>query len=147
MGRVIGVDFGLARIGLAVSDPDRRIASPLGTYHRITPEKDAEFFRRLARDHEVGLFVVGLPLHLSGDESPLSKEARRFGLWLAEQTQVPVRFFDERFTTREATQALADAGLRSKRLRRRVDKVAAQLLLAAYLETEEKSTQRSVDHE
>lgn len=133
-GRVAGIDFGTVRIGIAISDPERTIASPLENYTRRGSEQDAQRFRKLATEEDVTLFVVGLPIHLSGQESPKSREARQFGQWLAETTGVPVEFFDERFTTTEAEQLLRDAKLTNKRRKSRVDMIAAQVLLAAYLE-------------
>jgi putative Holliday junction resolvase len=90
---------------------------------------------RLVEEEGVALFVVGLPVHLDGRESAKSIEARRFGAWLAEVTSVPVEFFDERFTSHEAEQLLLGAEMTSKRRKRRLDMVAAQVLLAAYLES------------
>jgi len=135
VGRVAGIDFGRVRIGVALSDPGRRIASPYQTYQRRSPQEDARWFRRLVSDQEVRLFVVGLPVHTDGTESTLSRAARRFGQWLQEVTGVPVVFFDERFSTQWADQALRQAGIRGKKRRQKVDKLAAQILLAAYLES------------
>jgi putative holliday junction resolvase len=135
-GRVAGVDFGTVRIGIAISNPERSIASPLENYTRVSPEQDARRFRRLAADEGVVLFVVGLPVHLDGGESQKSQEARRFGQWLTETTGVPVEFFDERFTSVEAEQMLLAAELTSKRRKKRMDMLAAQIMLSAYLEAE-----------
>jgi putative Holliday junction resolvase len=134
-GRVAGVDYGDVRIGVAISDPDRTIASPLENYTRRGQEQDAEWFRRLVREQGVMLFVVGLPVHLDGRESAKSHEARQFGKWLREVTGVPVEFYDERFTSREAEQALLAADMTRKRRKRRLDMLAAQIMLTAYLET------------
>jgi putative Holliday junction resolvase len=135
-GRVAGIDYGSVRIGVAISDPRRKIASPLLNYTRRGPERDAERFRRLAADEGVVLFVVGLPLHLDGRESEKSLEARQFGNWLADTTGVPVEFFDERFTSVEAEQALLAADMTRKRRKRRIDMLAAQIMLSAYLESQ-----------
>jgi putative holliday junction resolvase len=135
-GRVAGVDYGTVRIGIAISNPERTIASPLENYTRGSAEQDARRFRRLAAEEGVTLFVVGLPLHLDGGESPKSQEARKFGQWLAETTGVPVEFFDERFTSVEAEQALLAADLTRKRRKKRMDMLAAQIMLAAYLESQ-----------
>lgn len=134
-GRVAGVDFGTVRIGVALSDPDRALASPHENYTRRGPKLDAEWFRRLAAEEDVRLFVVGLPLHLDGGESPKSAEARRFAVWLHEATGVPIELFDERFTSVEAEHLLLDARLTSRRRKARRDMLAAQILLAAYLES------------
>jgi putative holliday junction resolvase len=133
-GRVAGIDYGHVRIGIAISDPDRTIASPLENYNSRGREKDAQRFRRLVAEEGAVLFVVGLPIHLDGRESEKSREARQFGQWLAETTGVPVEFFDERFTSHEAEQLLLAAELTSKRRKKRMDMLAAQIMLTAYLE-------------
>ena len=84
------------------------------------------------------LFVVGLPIHLDGRESEKSLEARQFGRWLAEATGVPVEFFDERFTSVEAEQVLLAADLTRKRRKKRMDMLAAQIMLSGYLESQER---------
>ena len=135
-GRVAGIDYGTVRIGIAISDPGQTLASPYENYNRRSEEEDARRFIRLAAEEDVKRFVVGLPIHLDGGESQKSIEARRFGEWLTEKTGLPVEFFDERFTSVEAEQALLQAGLTSKRRKKRLDMLAAQIMLAAYLESE-----------
>jgi putative Holliday junction resolvase len=134
-GRVAGIDYGTVRIGIALSDPGQSIASPLETYTRRNPELDAQRFRRLVEEEMVALFVVGLPVHLDGGESPQSLEARQFGQWLAKVTGVEVVFFDERFTSTQAENMLLEAKLTSKRRKKRIDMLAAQIMLSAYLES------------
>ena len=134
-GRVAGIDYGTVRIGIAISDPERKIVSPLENYTRRGPEQDAERFRRLAAEEQVVLFVVGLPLCLDDRESQKSREARQFGRWLHEVTGVPVEFFDERFTSHDAEQLLLAADMTRKRRKRRLDMLAAQIMLTAYFET------------
>ncbi len=134
-GRVAGVDYGTVRIGIAISDPQRTIASPLESYTRRGAQPDAQRFRRLAAEREIGLWVVGLPVHLDGRESRKSVEARQFAAWLGRETGVPVELFDERFTTRAAEELLLAADLSRKRRKRRVDMLAAQIMLTAYLES------------
>jgi putative holliday junction resolvase len=133
-GRLLGVDTGTVRVGLAVSDPDRIIASPLATYVRRTRELDAAYFRKLATDEAAVGLVVGLPVHNDGTEGVKAREARAFGAWLAGLTGLPVVFWDERFTTVEAESALWVAGLTHKRRKGRRDRVAAQMLLQSYLD-------------
>jgi putative Holliday junction resolvase len=132
--RLLGVDPGRARIGLAISDPDRKFSFPLETYERQGRERDAEHFRALCTEHDVAVLVVGLPLRLDGHEGPEAHEARTFGRWLAGATGLPVVFFDERFTTVQAEHALWDAGLTHKKRKARRDRVAAQILLQTYIE-------------
>ncbi len=132
--RLLGVDYGSVRIGLAVTDPDRKFAFPLATYTCRGREQDAVYFRRLVEEEAVGQIILGLPVHLSGQEGKKAVEARAFGQWLGEVTGLPVLFWDERFTTVEAEGFLWSAGLTHKRRKERRDRVAAQILLQSYLE-------------
>ncbi len=138
IGRVAAIDYGHVRIGIAISNPERTIASPLENYTRRGGEQDAKRFRQLVTDERVKLFVVGLPLHADERESPKSLEARQFGQWLSEVTGVPVEYFDERFTSREAEELLLSADMTRKRRKRRLDMLAAQLILSGYLEGQAK---------
>jgi putative Holliday junction resolvase len=131
-GALLSVDFGTKRIGLAVCDPDRVIASPLET----TPNdfsKEAFFRNLIAKSKFVGI-VVGLPLHASGEESPMSGEARKFAAWLAELSKLPVVMWDERFTSSAAEDALLEAKLTKKKRKARVDRVAAQIILQSFID-------------
>ena len=133
-GRIAAIDFGTHRLGIAVTDPQQTLASPLVTYTRRTPHQDSDYLRRLAQDEQIIRFVVGLPVHLDGGESRISQEARRFGQWLAEQTACPVTYFDERFSSAEADEKLRAAPLSARQRKERRDMLAAQILLTAYLE-------------
>ena len=122
-GRVAGIDYGTSRIGIAISDSGRTIASPHSVFECSDKSRDESFFRDLAVSESVGQFVVGLPVHLSGEESEKSLEARQFGKWLGDVTGVPGVYFDERFTTQQADELMAGKNLtrkqRSARLRSR----------------------------
>jgi putative Holliday junction resolvase len=133
-GRLLGVDYGTVRVGLAVSDPDRIIASPLATYTRRDADADAAYFRHVVAAEQVVGLVVGLPMHTDGREGIKAQEARAYGGWLGEVTGLPVEFADERFTTVFAESALWTAGLTHKRRKDRRDRVAAQMLLQAYID-------------
>ncbi|MBX9626649.1 MAG: Holliday junction resolvase RuvX [Gemmataceae bacterium] len=133
-GRLLGVDFGTVRVGLAVSDPDRIIASPLETLTRASEASDRTYFQRLVAAERVVGLVVGLPLHMSGDESQKSREARAFGGWLAGVTGLPVAFWDERHTSSMADDVMLAAGLKRDKRKARLDRVAAQFILQAYIE-------------
>src|SRR5262249_23130537 len=128
-GCLLGVDYGHVRVGLAVSDPDRKLAFPLATYMRRTRARDADYFRTVTAEQAVEQIVLGLPVHLSGREGQKAAEARAFGRWLAEVTGLPVMYWDERFTSVEAEGFLLEAGLTNKRRKARRDRVAAQILL------------------
>jgi putative Holliday junction resolvase len=133
-GRIAAVDYGTARIGVAIADSEAPIATPLVNYTRRTAALDAAFFVDLARREAIVRFVVGLPVHLDGRESQKSREARQFGGWLSALTGVEVVYFDERFTSSEALETLSAAKLTKKKRRARLDMLAAQILLTAYLE-------------
>jgi putative holliday junction resolvase len=134
LGRLLGIDTGTKRVGLAISDADRIIASPLTTLQRQNSESDAQFFRDLiARESVVGI-IVGLPMHTDGREGVKAQEARAYGDWLATITNLSVEYADERFTTVHAESALWDAGLTHQKRKDRRDRVAAQIMLQAYLD-------------
>lgn len=132
--KVLGVDYGAVRVGLAVSDPDRKFAFPLEVRQRRGRDEDASFFRALVEREEIGAVVVGLPVHLDGRESKESEQARAYAAWLAEVTGLAVSHYDERFTSVQAEGALWDAGLTHGKRKQRRDKVAAQMMLQAYLD-------------
>lgn len=134
-GRVAGVDYGRRRIGVAVCDARRILASPL-CVRQTTGDREADgaFFRKLVADEDIVGFVVGLPVHSDGAASPMSAEAGRFGAWLGGVTGLPVVFHDERGTSREAAGLLAGVGLSRGRKKERSDAVAAQVILAAWLD-------------
>ncbi|HEY3788640.1 MAG TPA: Holliday junction resolvase RuvX [Urbifossiella sp.] len=133
-GRLLGVDFGTVRVGLAVSDPDRIIASPFETHVRKDAASDAVYFVKLVAAEKIVGLVVGLPLHTGGEEGIKAKEAREYGAWLSQATGLPLVFWDERCTTAAAEDALRDAGFSHRKRRDRRDRVAAQLILQGYLE-------------
>ena len=135
-GRLAGIDYGTVRIGVAISDPSQKLSSPFEVYQRRTLKLDEKYFRELAKSERLAGWVVGLPVHMSGDASEKSNEAVAFGKWLGEVTGVPVTWFDERFTTALAREALNQSNLSAKKRKARLDKMAAQILLAAFLESD-----------
>jgi putative Holliday junction resolvase len=130
-----GIDYGTVRIGIAITDPQQRLASPLQSYARSSDVADASFFRQLVEREKVVGFVVGLPVHTSGQESQKSKEAREFGQWLQKVTGLPVVFLYYRYTTVQADELLTAGALKGKKRKRRRDMVAAQVLLSEFLES------------
>ncbi len=131
---MLGFDYGTVRIGLAVSDPDRIIASPLETYTRKGEAADAAYFAKVIQQYQPAALVVGLPLHSDGRESDSSREARAFGRALEEASGLAVVFWDERFTTARADEAMLQAKLNPRERRERRDRVAAQMILQGYLD-------------
>jgi putative Holliday junction resolvase len=129
---------------VAVCDPDRILASPLETYSRQDACLDGQYFRDLVANEGIVGFVVGLPVHMSGDESEKSRQARQFGKWLQEVTSLPVQFQDERYSTADAQETLTQAGLKRQKADRRRDMLAAQAILARYLESTDKGPPKSL---
>jgi putative Holliday junction resolvase len=134
MPRILGLDFGTRRVGAAVSDPRRLIATPLEVYERRDLAQDARHYHSIVTENEVDRIVVGLPLHTGGREGTSASLARTFGAWISETTNLPVIFFDERYTTSEAEDSLIAAGMKRNRRKDFRDMLAARILLQNYLD-------------
>ena len=130
LGRVLAVDYGERRIGLALSDPMRMIASPAGFILRRPGKRPpvAELIRH-AESAEATAIVLGLPLDGNGDETPRCAEVREIGAALTERTGIPVRYVDERFTTAAALRAVREMGGSTAGRKGDVDAMAATVLL------------------
>lgn len=134
-GRVAGIDFGLKRIGIAVCDASRILASPFAVHEPTADiDREAAFYRSLAAEEAIVAFVVGLPLNADGTPSRMSNEAEKFGAWLSTATGLPVEFQDERYTSAEAAGKLAGSGLTRGRKKQVSDAIAAQILLADWMD-------------
>ena len=131
-GRVLGIDLGDRRIGVALSNPDRTLASPLVVLTR-SPKLYHEI-ASLITEWEATCVVVGLPLSLDGSEGPAAQKALAETDKLAATLEVPVETYDERLTTISAERMMTDAGLDSRAQRKVVDKIAAAILLQAWLD-------------
>ena len=137
MVRVLGIDYGLRRIGLALSDPTGTIASPLETVMRRAGKRPPiTKLETIARERDADHLVVGLPLSLDGSESEWCAEVRSVGERLAERLSLEVSFVDERMTSVRAERAVRASGLpkRKREDKRRIDAAAAQLILQAWLD-------------
>jgi putative Holliday junction resolvase len=132
-GRVLALDLGTRRIGVAVSDELRLTARPLATIESIGPRRDAQALRMLVADLRLDVLVVGLPLLDSGEEGGSAQRARQVGEDLGRRLQLPVVFVDEGGTTLEAAAALRSEGVRKSKLAAQLDGRAAVLILEAYL--------------
>jgi putative Holliday junction resolvase len=137
--RVLGVDLGSRRIGLAVSDAEAGFAFPLDALESAGRARDVEALRVLIDERDVKQVVVGLPLHMDGRVGPEAEAARRFAAALEEATGVPVDLLDERWTTAEAERSLQTSGAgRKKRMKARKsgdrDSMAAAIILRTWLE-------------
>jgi putative Holliday junction resolvase len=147
---ILGVDYGRARIGLAMASEDARLARPLTTLERINRNEDMRRLRELVREHNVKLMVVGLPLLLDGTRGEMAEEAERFAQRARKQIGVPVEMMDERLTSWEAERLLEeefgkkyrDETEKKKRTTEEkptVDSVAAAVILREFLAKDESS--------
>ncbi len=134
-GRVLGLDLGDARIGVAISDDGRRIAVPMGTVRTGAPQ-DVRAIADLVAEHGVALVVVGHPLLMSGEAGERAHLAERFAEALRAILSIEVLLQDERLSTAEAERALRDAGASGRDRRRTVDRSAATVILQAWLDAQ-----------
>ncbi len=132
-GRILALDVGKKRIGLAVSDGLNVLAVGLDTLHRTRIREDLHKLQQIVTAHEVKLLLVGRPLHMSGSESRQSEYTREFAQRLGEYVELPVEFWDERLTSAEAERLMRDAGASLDQRRKAVDQMSAVLLLESYL--------------
>jgi len=135
-GRVLGLDLGDARIGVAISDPDRRVAVSIGTVHVGRPPGELLAIRELVREHDATLIVIGEPLSLDGTRGTRAMHAAAFADALRAAVDVPVMLHDERLSTVEAARGLHQAGLNAKRQRAVIDASAARVILQSWLDVE-----------
>ena len=134
-GRLMGLDLGTKTIGLALSDVERRIATPLETIQRTKFTKDVARMVELAKKHEVVAFVIGLPLNMDGSEGPRCQSVRAFARNLLAKRDLPLLFWDERLSTAAVTRMMIDEhDLTRKRQGESVDKLAAAWILQGALD-------------
>jgi putative Holliday junction resolvase len=133
-GRVLAFDHGHRRIGVAVSDEGRRLATPRTTIEERDPAKALAAAIRLVEEEAPTQLVVGLPLNMDGTEGPAAKAARDFGIALERRAGVPVAMWDERLSSFEADELMAPAGFSRKKRKARRDRIAAQRILTSWLE-------------
>lgn len=134
-GRILAIDYGKRRIGLAISDPTGTIATGIGT---LEVENDEEALNRICAGHaEWGYrtIIIGLPITESGVEGTMAESVRSFATHLAERTRVEVRLVDERYTSREAHRIFHQSGKKLKGRKGEIDRLAAEVLLRGYLDT------------
>ena len=132
--RVLAIDIGEKRIGVAVSDPAGKVATPVCVLPAAEVEAGAPSWRRVLEDWEPEHLLAGLPLSLSGDESPQTARVRTRAQAIAARAALPLSFADERLSSSEAKRILHEQGLSEKAMRGRVDMIAASLFLQAWLD-------------
>jgi putative Holliday junction resolvase len=139
MAAILGIDYGRKRIGVAVSDAGAKIASPLTQIDAAERARAINAIAKIAAEYEAAEIVVGLPVSLNESLGPMAQEAAEFAAQLRTAVKIPVNTFDERFTTAEAARSLIDADLSRAKRKRKLDKVAAQIMLQSYLDSGKKS--------
>ena len=133
-GRILALDLGARRIGLALSDELGWTAQGLPNLERRNLRADLDVLHNLIRERRVRLVILGNPLHMSGDESAGSRHAARFAGQLRRRAGVPVELWDERLTSREASRVLRSSGVSITKRAQAVDRLSAVLLLSGYLD-------------
>jgi putative Holliday junction resolvase len=134
MARVLGIDFGEKRLGLALSDESRTLASPLTVYERKDLQSDLRFLRDLILRYQITEIVLGLPINMDGSLGPKAQQVLEFKRALEESLKLPVHTFDERLTTAEAERALLEANMSRRQRKTKRDALAAVLILQGYLQ-------------
>jgi putative Holliday junction resolvase len=132
--RLIGIDLGTKTIGLALSDVERRIASPLNTLPRTAFQKDADALLAVFAEFEIAGIVLGLPLDLEGRASPRAQSTRAFARNLGSRTDLPIVYWDERFSTAVVLRSLIENDVSRARRAEVIDKLAAAYILQGALD-------------
>ena len=138
-GRLLGLDFGTRRVGVAVSDVEQRYAAALEVILRSSAKGDAAALLRIVEENLPVGFVIGLPVHMSGDEGTKAKQAREFGIWAGRVAGLPVAYWDERHSSTIAEGRLIGAGVSEKKRQAKLDAIAAQIMLQSYLDATDRS--------
>ena len=137
MGRLIGIDYGLKRVGLAMTDPLQIIASP---HETISSSEILDYLKALVRDEDVEAFVLGWPLNLQGEVTDSTASVQKFEEKLKKIfPSLPVHRQDERFTSKMAVQSMVQGGMKKKdrRDKSNIDKISASIILQSYLESKQ----------
>ncbi|MCH9655484.1 MAG: Holliday junction resolvase RuvX [Planctomycetes bacterium] len=138
-GRLLGLDYGTKRVGIAISTFEQNISSPLENYTRQTETQDQNHLTKIINEYQCKGLVVGLPVHMSGDEGQKAKEARQFGNWVSQFAQIPVRFWDERYSSASAEEFLVNLNINRNKRKAYLDKLAAQIILQSFLDSADRN--------
>jgi putative pre-16S rRNA nuclease len=133
--RILAVDHGEKRIGLAISDPNAMIASPLKVIEHISRVMDAAQVAALAHENNVGLIIIGQSFDEEGNPNAAGRRAARFAEFLTTQTQIPIKLWDESFSTQDARTTRIEMGYSRKKRAGHLDELAAVMILKSYLES------------
>jgi putative Holliday junction resolvase len=133
--RVLGIDYGDRKIGLAISDRLRLTAQPLASYRRKTEREDKEYFKTLVAEYGINEIIVGLPLRMDGSSGTRAEKTRGFACWLEKILDLPILFWDERLTTKQANKILSQQKIAPKAKKEIEDQISAVIILSTYLES------------
>ena len=134
MSRLLGIDYGTVRIGLALSDPTRTLASPLPFLENSSPSQVISTMAALIETHQITGLVIGMPRNMDGTYGPSAQKVRDFIAQIQKSISLPIIPIDERLTTAQASKQLSGIGLNQKQLRKKVDSSSACLILQQYLD-------------
>lgn len=137
--RILALDIGEVRVGVAVCDPGERVASPVCVLPAAEVVSCAKPFRRVLEDWEPALLLCGLPYTLSGEEGPQAERIRKAAAQISAACSIPHEFTDERLSSAEAKRSLREKGLSEKQMRGKVDMIAASVFLQAWLDARHQS--------
>lgn len=132
--RILGLDFGDKSIGLAVSDKLQLTAQGLGRYQTKNKKVDRKFFKDLVAKYEIQEIIIGLPLRMNGSQGSRVDKTKDFARWLENILNLPIIFWDERLTTKQAYKILRQQKMKHKKRKSLKDQVSATIILASYLE-------------
>ena len=141
----MALDIGEKRVGVAISDPDERVASPVCVLAADEVLANGRSFRIVLADWEPELFLCGLPMTLSGEEGPQAERVRGFAATVAKNTGIPLEFADERLSSAEAKRSLREKGLSEKAMRGKVDMIAASIFLQSWLDARNSAREQAED--
>ncbi len=146
MGRLLALDVGEKRVGVAICDETRTLARPLLTLKRASKKEDFARLAALCREHAIAQVIVGLPKTLRGEEGPQAQRVRRYAIELQAALNLPIDFWDERYSSVDAQERLTSAS-RKARARGEIDSAAAAIILQEYLDALRDSRQPTTDNQ
>jgi len=134
--RLLGLDYGTVRVGVAMSDQLGYIAQPKGFIDAVAKKKCIEKIIQMCNEFDIKKIVIGLPLHMNGDEGESALGARTFGKKINKKIDIPIEFIDERLSTMSANKALTEGNVKGEKRKEKVDSVAAAIILQNYIDRE-----------
>ena len=138
--RVLGIDYGDRRIGLALSDKLLLTGQSLGSYQRQNKRADKLYFQQLIEKHDISKVVIGLPLLMNGTRGIQAQKTQDFAQWLEDALKLPTILWDERLTTQQALRVLTMHNVKGKQKKKFKDQISASIILSSYLESERRKS-------